>query len=81
MFVRVISLGDPIHMHLVDARSFSRTYVRSCANDTTATKAGKVVRTGVITVAKDGKSRVVRLTGTDANGQQFTDVTYYDKQQ
>ena len=48
---------------------------------TTATKAGKVVMTGTITVAKDGKSRVVRLTGTDANGQKFTDMTYYDKQQ
>ena len=37
--------------------------------------------TGTITVAKDGKSRVVTLTGTDANGQKFTNTTYYDKQQ
>jgi hypothetical protein len=50
-------------------------------NETTATKAGKAVMTATITVAKDGKSRVVTLTGTDANGQKFTDTTYYDKQQ
>jgi hypothetical protein len=54
--------------------------VNDRTNKTTATKAGKVVMTGTITVAKDGKSRVVRLTGTDANGQKFTDMTYYDKQ-
>jgi hypothetical protein len=53
--------------------------VNDRTNKTTATKAGKVVMTGTITVAKDGKSRVVRLTGTDANGQKFTDMTYYDK--
>ncbi len=55
--------------------------VNDRTNNTTATKAGKVVMTGTITVAKDGKSRVVRLTGTDANGQKFTDMTYYDKEQ
>jgi len=54
--------------------------VNDRTNKTTATKAGKVVMTGTITVAKDGKSRVVRLTGTNANGQKFTDITYYDKQ-
>jgi hypothetical protein len=37
--------------------------------------------TGTIAVAKDGKSRVVVLTGTGANGQKFTDIIYYDKQQ
>lgn len=55
--------------------------VNDRTNKTTATKAGKVVMTGTITVAKDGKSRVVELTGTDASGQKFTDMTYYDKQQ
>ena len=55
--------------------------VNDRTNNTVATKAGKVVMTGVLTVAKSGKSRVVKLTGTDANGQQFTDITYYDKVQ
>jgi hypothetical protein len=54
--------------------------VNDRTNKTTAMKAGKVVMTGTITVAKDGKSRLVKLTGTDANGQKFTDMTYYDKQ-
>ncbi len=55
--------------------------VNDRTNETTATKAGRVVMTGNITVAKDGKSRVVTLTGTGANGQKFTETTYYDKQQ
>jgi hypothetical protein len=55
--------------------------VNDRTNKTTATKAGKVVMTATITVAKDGKSRVVTLKGTGANGQKFTDTTYYDKQQ
>ncbi len=49
-------------------------------NSTMAMKNGKVVMTGTITVAKDGKSRVVTLTGIDASGKKFTDMTYYDKQ-
>ena len=55
--------------------------VNDRTNNTVATKAGKVVMTGVLTVAKDGKSRMVRLTGTNANGHKFTDITYYDKEQ
>jgi hypothetical protein len=54
--------------------------VNERTNDTTATKNGKVVMTATITVAKDGKSRVVTLTGTDASGKKFTDTTYYDKE-
>ena len=53
--------------------------VNDYTNNTVATKAGKVVMTAVLTAAKDGKSRVVRLTGTDAKGQKFTDITYYDR--
>jgi hypothetical protein len=54
--------------------------VNDRTNRTTATKDGNVVMTGTITVAKDGKSRVVTLNGTDASGKKFTDMTYYDKQ-
>lgn len=53
--------------------------VNERTNNTTATKNGKVVMTAVITVAKDGKSRTVTLTGTDANGKKITNRTYYDK--
>jgi hypothetical protein len=54
--------------------------VNDRTNKTTATKDGKVVMTATITVAKDGKSRLVTLTGTDASGKKVTDKTYYDKQ-
>jgi hypothetical protein len=54
--------------------------VNERTDDTIATKNGKVVMTAVITVAKDGKSRTVTLTETDANGKKVTDKTYYDKE-
>ena len=54
--------------------------VNDRTNRTTAMKDGKVVMTATITVAKDGKSRVVTLTGRDASGKKFTDMTCYDKQ-
>jgi hypothetical protein len=54
--------------------------VNERTNETTATKNGKVVMTAVITVAKDGKSRTVTLTSTDAKGRMVTNRTYYDKQ-
>jgi len=54
--------------------------VNDRTNNTTAMKDGKVVMTATITVAKNGKSRVVTLTGTDASGKKFTDTTYYDKE-
>ena len=54
--------------------------VNDLNNKTTAIKAGKVVMTGTITVSEDGKTREVKLAGTNANGQKFTDITYYDKQ-
>ena len=38
-------------------------------NSLTAMKNGKVTVMGTITVAKDGKSRVVTMTSTDANGK------------
>jgi len=49
-------------------------------NSTTGTKDAKVVFTGTIRVAKDGKSRVVKTTLSDANGSKHTDKAYYDKQ-
>jgi hypothetical protein len=54
--------------------------VNDRTNNTTAMKDGKVVMTATITVAKNGKSRVVTLTGTDASGKKLTDITYYDKE-
>ena len=36
--------------------------------------------TGAIIVAKDGKSRTVTTTMTDASGKKETDKAYYNKQ-
>ncbi len=48
-------------------------------NEITTMKEGKVVWTGKITVAADGKSRTVTMSGTDANGKKFKGKAVYDK--
>ncbi len=48
-------------------------------NDITALKDGKVLWSGEITVAKDGKSRSVTVNGTDAKGKKFHGKAFYDK--
>jgi len=48
-------------------------------NDITAMKDGKIGWTGQITVAPDGKSRTVTISGTDENGKKFTAKVVYDK--
>jgi len=50
------------------------------ANELTAMNDGKVVMTGVIKVAKDGRTRTVSSTVTDANGKKHTDKAYYTKE-
>jgi len=44
-----------------------------------ALKDGKLAWSGTITVSKDGKSRTVRIHGTDANGKKFSGKAVYDK--
>jgi hypothetical protein len=43
-------------------------------------KAGKVLLTGTIVVAADGKSRTVEATGTNDKGEKVTQMAVYDKQ-
>jgi hypothetical protein len=66
--------GDPSS----DARSYKMV------NDHTLTftneKDGKVILTGRIVVAADGKSRTVTVSGTDSKGTKFTSTAVYDKQ-
>jgi lipopolysaccharide export LptBFGC system permease protein LptF len=45
--------------------------VNDRTNDITTMKDGKIVWSGKITVAADGKSRTVTINGTDANGKKF----------
>ena len=53
--------------------------VNDHTNEITALKDGKVVWSGKITVAKDGKSRTVTVNGTDADGKKFKGKAVYDK--
>ena len=53
--------------------------VNDRTNDITAMKDGKIGWSGQITVAADGKSRTVTISGTDAQGKKFKGKVVYDK--
>jgi hypothetical protein len=53
--------------------------VNDRTNEITSLKDGKVIWSGKITVAPDGKSRTVTVNGTDANGKKFNGKAVYDK--
>ena len=61
-----------------DMRSYKRVNDRTL--ELTAKKDGKVTTTGRIVVSPDGKIRTVTVSGTDADGKDFTNRTIYDKQ-
>jgi hypothetical protein len=54
--------------------------VNDRTNDITTMKGGKIVWSGRITVAADGKSRTVTINGTDADGKKFKGKAVYDKE-
>ncbi len=66
--------GDPMS----DARSYK--VVDTKTMDLTTKTAGKVMATGRIVVAPDGKSRTLTLTATDPAGKKVTGSAVYDKQ-
>lgn len=66
--------GDPT----ADMRSYKKVNDRTL--DLTNKKDGKVVVTGKIAVAKDGKTRTITTTSTDAQGKKVKNVAAYDKQ-
>ena len=66
--------GDPMS----DMRAY--TMVNDHAMNMTLKKGGKVVGTGKIVVAADGKSRTVTTWGKNAKGKKVTTVAVYDKQ-
>jgi hypothetical protein len=65
-----------------DSAADTRSYTK--ADDHTIKfankKAGKVTTSGEIVFSKDGKSRTMTTTGTDANGKTFKSRSVYDKQ-
>lgn len=66
--------GDPVS----DARAYKR--VNDHTLSMTVKKDGKVVSTGTIKVAADGKSRTVTTSGTDAKGKKWSSTAVYDKE-
>lgn len=60
--------------------SVTYTMVNDRTNDITTMKDGKMVWSGKIVVASDGKSRTVTVNGTDADGKKFKGKVVYDKQ-
>jgi hypothetical protein len=66
--------GDPTQ----DTRSYKISGDRILDFD--AKKGGKVMGTGRVVVAADGKSRTVTLTLTDSSGKKVTSTAVYDKQ-
>jgi hypothetical protein len=65
-----------------DSASDTRSYKVIDANTLafTTKKGGKVLLTGEIVVAADGKSRTVKAGGTNAKGESVTQLAVYDKQ-
>jgi hypothetical protein len=61
-----------------DARSYRMINKNTLA--LTNKKSGKATLTGRIVVSRDGKTRTVTTTATDAQGKKVTDVAVYDKQ-
>ena len=61
-----------------DARSYRMINQHTLA--LTGKKGGKVTLTGRIVVSKDGKTRTVTTTGTNAQGKKVTNKAVYDKQ-
>ncbi len=65
-----------------DSSSDTRSYKVIKANTLafTTKKGGKTVLTGEIVVAADGKSRTVRVAGTNAKGEPVTQMAVYNSQ-
>jgi len=66
----------------LDPNSDTRSYKQIDANtlEFIVKKETKVVASGRVVIAPDGKTRTVTTTGTDADGKKFENVAVYDKQ-
>jgi hypothetical protein len=65
-----------------DSNADVRSYRRMNASTLVLTnkKGGKATLTGRIVISKDGKTRTVTTTATDAKGKRVKNVAVYDKQ-
>jgi hypothetical protein len=66
--------GDPT----ADTRAYKRVNEHTLTFD--QKKGGKVVTTGRVVVAADGKSRTVTTSGANAEGQKISTTAVYDRQ-
>ena len=66
--------GDPSR----DAVSYKR--IDDYTYDATNKTGGKVTTTSHVVISKDGKTRTLTVTGTNAQGQKVTNTQVYDKQ-
>jgi hypothetical protein len=66
--------GDP----MTDSRTYKVVNERTM--DLIVKKGGKTTNTGQIVVAADGKSRTLKMNGTDKDGKAVSSTTVYDKQ-
>jgi hypothetical protein len=61
-----------------DVRSYRKVNARTLA--LTGKKGDKTTLTGRIVISRDGKTRTVTTTATNAQGKKVTNVAFYDKQ-
>lgn len=61
-----------------DARSYKVVNANTLSFETK--KGGKVLLSGTVVVAADGKSRTVTTSGTNAKGEKVTQTAVYDRQ-
>jgi hypothetical protein len=62
-----------------DADAQSAKRIDAYTIEFTRKKAGKVMVTGTNAVSKDGKTRTITTTGTNAQGQKVNSVSVYEK--
>jgi hypothetical protein len=61
-----------------DAASYKQ--INTSTNEVILTKAGKNVQTTTGVLSPDGKTYTITNAGVTANGQQFTNVSVYERQ-
>jgi hypothetical protein len=61
-----------------DTRAYKKVNERTL--EVTGKKAGKVVLTAKITISRDGKTRTVAVTQSNAEGKKETNTAVYDKE-
>jgi hypothetical protein len=67
-------VGEPA----TDSRAYKK--VDDQTYDITAKKGDKVMTTGKVVFSKDGKTRTVTTSGTNAKGQKYNNTVVYEKQ-